>query len=153
LKQEDFEKLLAWLHPNREQAGQKYETIRESLIKVFSWRGYNDAEDLADEVITRVAAKTRDLADSYVGDPALYFYGVAKNVVHECERREQHMLLDPRLKAPDTGTETGEVEAHARREECREASRPRSTTARRSPVSWAWAPTPCASRSSESADT
>lgn len=118
MKQEDFEKLLAWLHPDREQAGHKYEAIRESLIKVFSWRGYNDAEDLADEVITRVAMKTRELADSYVGDPALYFYGVAKNVVRECERREQHMPLDPRLKAPDTTTEPGAVEARARREEC-----------------------------------
>ncbi len=39
LKQDDFDKLLAWLHDDREQAGQKYEEIRESLIKIFSWRG------------------------------------------------------------------------------------------------------------------
>jgi RNA polymerase sigma factor (sigma-70 family) len=118
LKQEDFERLLAWLHHDVEQAGQRYEAIRESLIKIFSWRGYYDAEDLADEVVNRVAAKTRKLADSYVGDPALYFYGVAKKVLLERERREQHMPLDPRMKAPDTATESGQVEAGARREEC-----------------------------------
>ncbi len=118
LKQEDFEKLLAWLHHDRERAGRKYEEIRESLIKVFSWRGYYDAEDLADEVVNRVAAKSHELADSYVGDPALYFYGVAKKILHERERRELHMPLDPRMKAPDIATEPGEVEADARREEC-----------------------------------
>src|SRR5687767_11901471 len=101
LKQEDFDKLLAWLHRDREQAGQKYEAIRESLIKIFSWRGYDDAEDLADEVINRVAAKTQWLAENYVGDPALYFYGVAKKILLERERREQHQPLDPTMKAPD----------------------------------------------------
>jgi RNA polymerase sigma factor (sigma-70 family) len=118
LKQEDFDKLLAWLHHDREQAGQKYQAIRESLIKLFSWRGYYDAEDLADEVVNRVAAKTRELADNYVGEPALYFYGVAKKILLERERREQHRPLDPTLIAPDTATEPDEVEADARRHEC-----------------------------------
>jgi DNA-directed RNA polymerase specialized sigma24 family protein len=118
LKQEDFERLLAWLHHDREQAGQKYEEIRESLIKIFSWRGYYDAEDLTDEVVNRIAAKARELAESYVGDPALYFYGVAKKILLERERRELHMPLDPRLIAPDMAAETGELDAGARREEC-----------------------------------
>ncbi len=118
LKQEDFDKLLAWLHPGREQAGQKYEAIRESLIKIFSWRGYEDAEDLADEVVNRVATKTRELADSYVGDPALYFYGVAKKLLLERERREQPQPLNPTMKAPDTATEPDAAEEAARREEC-----------------------------------
>lgn len=118
LKQPDFDKLLAWLHHDREQAGQKYETIRESLIKIFSWRGYDDAEDLTDDVVNRVAAKMPGLADNYVGDPALYFYGVAKKVLLELERREQLNQLDPSMKAPDTATMPDEAEAAARREEC-----------------------------------
>ena len=118
MKQEDFDKLLAWLHRDREQAGQKYEEIRESLIKVFSWRGYYDAEDLADEVVNRVAAKTLELTDSYVGDPALYFYGVAKKILLELERREQPLPLDPNMKAPDTAIQPDEAEAAACREEC-----------------------------------
>lgn len=118
LKQSDFDKLLAWLHHDRELAGQKYETIRENLIKIFSWRGYDDAEDLADDVVNRVAAKMPWLTDNYVGDPAPYFYGVAKKVLLERERREQPHPLDPSMKAPDTATTPGEAEAAARREEC-----------------------------------
>jgi RNA polymerase sigma factor (sigma-70 family) len=118
LTQEDFDKLLTWLHHDREQAGQKYEVIYESLIKVFSWRGYHDAEDLADEVMNRVAAKTRELTENYVGEPALYFYGVAKKIILERGRREQHQPLDPAMKAPDTAAEPDEVEAEARRHEC-----------------------------------
>lgn len=118
LTQKDFDKLLAWLHDDREQAGRKYEEIRESLIKIFSWRGYYDAEDLADEVVNRVAAKTRELADSYVGEPALYFYGVAKKIILERERKGPHRPLDPSLKAPDTAADPDEVEAGARRLDC-----------------------------------
>jgi RNA polymerase sigma factor (sigma-70 family) len=116
LTQENFDKLLTWLHHDREQAGQKYEVIQENLIKVFSWRGYYDAEDLADEVMNRVAMKTRELADNYVGEPALYFYGVAKKIVLERDRREQHQPLDPTMKAQDTATEGDEVGADARHE-------------------------------------
>jgi len=118
LKQDDFDKLLAWLHHDREQAGQKYETIRESLIKIFSWRSYDDAEDLADEVINRVATKVRGLVDNYEGDPAPYFYGVAKKILLECERREQPHPLDETMKAPDTATQPEEDLAATRREEC-----------------------------------
>ncbi|HEY0083559.1 MAG TPA: hypothetical protein VGB61_12265, partial [Pyrinomonadaceae bacterium] len=57
LTQEGFERLLTWLSPDREQAGKKYEEIRQSLIKIFVWRGVHEAEDLADETITRVTWK------------------------------------------------------------------------------------------------
>lgn len=120
LKQENFDKLLAWLHDDREQAGQKYEEIRESLIKIFSWRGYDDAEDLADEVVNRVATKIRWLVDNYVGDPALYFYGVAKKILLERERREQPHPLDETMKAPDTAIQLEEDLAADRRDECLE---------------------------------
>ena len=119
LTQEDFDKLLAWLDRDREQAGQKYEEIRESLVKVFSWRGYHDAEDLADEVFNRVAPKVKQLAEGYVGDPALYFYGVAKKLIFERARRERHQPLDPEMKAPDKATQTDEADdGLRRRREC-----------------------------------
>ena len=35
LTEDAFEALLEWLHPNREEAGQKYEDIRLRLIKIF----------------------------------------------------------------------------------------------------------------------
>jgi DNA-directed RNA polymerase specialized sigma24 family protein len=86
LTQDEFDGLLAWLDPDRDQAAQKYEEIRGRLIKIFVCRGCPVAEDLADKTIDRVASKVKDIAPSYVGNPALYFYGVAKNVYHESLR-------------------------------------------------------------------
>jgi DNA-directed RNA polymerase specialized sigma24 family protein len=86
LTQDEFDALLAWLDPDRDLAAQKYEEIRRRLIKIFVCRGCPVAEDLADETIDRVAGKVADVAPSYVGNPALYFYGVAKNVYHESLR-------------------------------------------------------------------
>jgi DNA-directed RNA polymerase specialized sigma24 family protein len=81
ITQDAFDKFLAWLDPSREQAGAKYEIVRRKLIKIFTCRGCSNCEDLADETINRVIRKMQDLADSYTGDPALYFYGVAR-IVH-----------------------------------------------------------------------
>jgi DNA-directed RNA polymerase specialized sigma24 family protein len=88
LTQESFDKLLAWLDPDRDQAGKKYEEIRRRLIKIFTCRGCTEADSLADETINRVTRKVQALAESYVGDPALYFYGVAHKVHLEYLRRK-----------------------------------------------------------------
>ena len=64
-------------------AGKKYETIRGGLVRVFVSRGFNDAEDLADEVIERVAGRLKDIRDTYEGDPTRYFHGFARNVIRE----------------------------------------------------------------------
>ena len=84
-----FDDLLAWLHADRDIAAQKYETIRTGLIRMFVAKGFNDAEDLADEVITRVTKRLPEIRDSYVGDPARYFHGVARNLVFEAGRRKE----------------------------------------------------------------
>ena len=88
LTQEAFDHLLAWLNPEREQAGRKYEEIRRRLIKIFTCRGCLTPEDLADDTINRVARKVPEIAPSYVGDPAIYFLGVAHNVCLEHFRRK-----------------------------------------------------------------
>lgn len=85
--QEGFDQMLAWLNPGREEAGKKYEDIRKRLIKIFTCRSCLFPEELADETIDRVVTKVSDLAGSYVGDPALYFFGVANNVFHEYIRK------------------------------------------------------------------
>jgi len=85
--QESLDNLLAWFNSDREKAGRKYEEIRRRLIKIFTCRGCAEAEDLADETIDRVMKKVADIAPSYVGDPALYFLGVASNVCREYIRR------------------------------------------------------------------
>jgi len=85
--QEAFDQMLTWLNPDREEAGKKYEDIRKRLITIFTCRGCLMPEDLTDETIDRVVMKIPGIAGSYVGDPALYFFGVAKYVFHEYIRK------------------------------------------------------------------
>jgi DNA-directed RNA polymerase specialized sigma24 family protein len=83
-----FEKLLRWLDmDDRDRAGEKYEDIRHSLIKILAWNGCHEAEDLADRAIDLVAERIDELLDTYEGNPALYFYGVARNLRREYFRR------------------------------------------------------------------
>lgn len=98
--QEEFDRLLAWLDPDRERAGEKYENIRRKLIKIFAWRGCTMCEDLADETINRVIKKTQEVGESYVGDPALYFYGVARNVHREYMKKDPIVLPPPQPDPP-----------------------------------------------------
>jgi DNA-directed RNA polymerase specialized sigma24 family protein len=88
LSQESFDKLLAWLDPDREKAGVKYEQIRHRLIKIFAGRGCADAEDLTDETINRVTSKLDELGGDFQGDRARYFYGVANKILMEFLRRK-----------------------------------------------------------------
>ena len=90
LAQEDFERLLAWLDADREQAGVIYEKIRWRLITIFAARNCATPEDLADETLDRVARKVADIAPDYAGDRALYFFGVANNVHHEYLKRPSY---------------------------------------------------------------
>lgn len=82
-----FHKLLVWLGKDTKSATQKYESIRRNLTKMLSAKGCYEAEELADETIDRVTRKIDMLAFNYVGDPSLYFYGVAKRVFLEFTRR------------------------------------------------------------------
>lgn len=85
---EAFDLFLNWLDTDREQAGQKYEALRRRLVIFFNCRGCAAAEDLADQAINRVIKQTPTLAGSLTGDPARYFYGVAKNLHHEYLREQ-----------------------------------------------------------------
>ena len=87
LTQERFNELLGWLDSDQEVAGQKYEEIRRSLVKIFAWRKCSDPEGMADAAINIVAHKAPQLRHTYEGKPQLYFYGVARNLVREYERK------------------------------------------------------------------
>lgn len=89
ITQEQFDLLLDWLDPDREVAGKKYETIRTGLIRVFVSKGFNDAEDLADETINRVIIRLPEIKDTYEGDPVRFFHGVARNIIREALRRKE----------------------------------------------------------------
>lgn len=102
LTQESFDELLAWLNADREQAARKYEAVRSRLIRIFIHRGCVTAEDLADNVMNQVARKVHEVREYYIGDPALYFYGVARNIFSEyCKTRPDTVALVPEtLSAP-----------------------------------------------------
>jgi len=100
LNQEAFEKLLAWLNPNREQAGKKYEDIRHKLIFILTCRGCPCPEDLADETIDRVIRKIPEIGDGYAGDPSLYFYNVAHKIHLEYVRRKPALAPLPESDGP-----------------------------------------------------
>jgi RNA polymerase sigma factor (sigma-70 family) len=120
LNDEDFERLLAWLDTDREQAGEKYEHIHQALIKIFVWNGCIDAEAWADESIDRVVEKLPELVASYIGDPALYFYGVAKRACKECLRKQFiHDPLSPEHDLPAPVADPDEEEEKEKEEETR----------------------------------
>jgi len=101
LTQDNFDRLLDWLDPDRERAGEKYEAIRSGLIDLFEFKGCVGAEDLADETINRVARRVEEISDTYTGDPARYFYGVGKRVYMEyLKQRRTAELLPAILAAP-----------------------------------------------------
>ena len=52
-------------------------------------KGSSDAEDLADETINRVMKRLPEIRDTYVGEPARYFHGVARYIVREMMRRKE----------------------------------------------------------------
>lgn len=125
-----FNELLAWLHREPETAALMYETIRADLIRVFLWRGCSDPEGMADETIIRVTRKVGEIAASYTGSPTSYFYGVAKNLLHEYDRRrevgitsqaEQFILPAPLTEEDDSSERVYECfEACLKRLEARE---------------------------------
>lgn len=87
LTSESLDALLAFLDPDRDRAGSQYEVIRRRLVRLFEWRGFGNAEDLADETINRVARRIQEGIEVRTTDPYGYFCGVAHLVSKEIARR------------------------------------------------------------------
>lgn len=103
LTEEEFNSLLAWLDPDREQAAKKYQTIYHGLTRFFAIKGCREPEEAADETVNRVARKADTVSANYQGNPAYYFYGVAKKVLLECQRAKVEFVALPfDLSAPET---------------------------------------------------
>ena len=62
---EAFDKLLGWLDDDREIAGEKYEKIRQKLLKLFKWRNCTPEADYADITINRVTRRVFEGAGLY----------------------------------------------------------------------------------------
>lgn len=83
---ERFNDLLAWLDPNRESAGSTYLELRDSLVRIFAWRRCADPEGMADEVFDRICGRLPDVQRDFRGNPKLYCYGIANNLVKEYQK-------------------------------------------------------------------
>jgi RNA polymerase sigma factor (sigma-70 family) len=117
LPPESFDEILAWLNPDREIAATIYVQLRHDLEKVFLWNRCSDPEGMTDEVMDRVAKKVHQLRESFEGDPKLFFYGVARNLIKENPRRIKTEVSLPDTELPSQAT-TEMEETIDLREEC-----------------------------------
>lgn len=122
ITREQFDELLAWLDPDREAAGVKYESLRRSLIRIFTWRGFYAAEDMADETFNRVAQNVLRVKPTFVGEPMLYVYSVANNLAMEYARRKKSWVpleeVSDKLRVEDDPEETERAQDRERADEC-----------------------------------
>jgi DNA-directed RNA polymerase specialized sigma24 family protein len=93
--QSELDRMLNWLADDRDQAAKKYESIRRRIIEILGSRGCPEAEHWADVTIDRVVSKIDKITKNYEGDPALYFYGVAKKVALECVKPKPNRNIPP----------------------------------------------------------
>ncbi len=78
LTEEAFAKFLACLDPDPARAGEKYEALREALVKFLDWRGAHFPEELVDETFNRVTRKLEE--GETIRDLPTYCHGVARMV-------------------------------------------------------------------------
>jgi RNA polymerase sigma factor (sigma-70 family) len=81
LSAEALSGFLACLDPDSARAGEKYESLRLTLIKFFDWRGAHFPEECADETINRVIRKIDE--GQSVRDIPAFCHGVARLVLLE----------------------------------------------------------------------
>jgi DNA-directed RNA polymerase specialized sigma24 family protein len=83
-----FDNLLLKLEPDFPDSASRYKRFRSKIVKFFEWKRCEDAEELADETITRALnnlfSGTEILADS----PYAYIYAIAANVYREYIRKQ-----------------------------------------------------------------
>src|SRR5215216_2886319 len=125
---EAWDKFLSSLDADQNVAGQKYEDIRKRLIIYFECRRCPPAEDMADEVITRVIKRIYE--GVCVDNILRYAYGVARIVRLEggAAARREDAVRDALLRAGnmyEEPEESGEADLRARCfEECLEGLSP-----------------------------
>jgi hypothetical protein len=87
----DLNCLLARLDSEPAQAWEKYRSLRCRLVKFFDWNRCSSSEELADEVLDRVARKPQD---EKIRDIHEFVIGVARNVrleAYKNSQRESHL--------------------------------------------------------------
>jgi len=113
LTSQAFIKLLERLGEDEEQAAQKYEELRLTLIRTFEWRGAPFPEEHADETLNRLARKLDEGVE--IRNIKDYVYTVARLVWLEALKRvdNRRAPLDKIQHEPvalDTSREVAEKE-------------------------------------------
>lgn len=85
----EYAKLLNWLDPDREKAGEKLRVIHTRLTQIFTSRRCIDAETLADEVQNRVAVRIDTVRQTFP-DPLRCCIGFVGNVYKEYLKEERN---------------------------------------------------------------
>jgi len=78
LTEEAFAKFLACLDSDPARAGEKYEALREALVKFLDWRGAPFPDELVDEAFNRVSRKLEE--GETIRDVPNYCHSVARLV-------------------------------------------------------------------------
>lgn len=96
LTPESLDALLRFLDADRERAAHQYEAIRQRLMRLFEWRGFDCPEDLADETFNRVARRLLEGVKVETAERYGYFCGVAHLLSKETARRNarEHTALE-----------------------------------------------------------
>lgn len=99
LTQQGFDQLLNVLDPDRERAAEKYEGLRNRLLRLFEWRRSLTPEEHTDEVFNRVARKIVEGVE--IRDINHFVSGVARRLFFEIlEQRERQQKALNQLPEP-----------------------------------------------------
>lgn len=82
----DLNRLIRRLDPDTTNAWEKYRDLRSRLVKFFQWNQSPFAEELADEVLDRVARKPDE---EEIRNLAEFVIGIARNVLREGYKKSQ----------------------------------------------------------------
>jgi hypothetical protein len=92
---EDFDRLLKWLDPDRDKAAEKYQDIHRKLTRLFAFKLCECPEELADEVIDRVARSVDNFRVADPDDHIKVFYAFHRYVYLEyCREHWRSESLD-----------------------------------------------------------
>lgn len=107
-----FDKLLALLHPDREQAALEYRRLHERLTRYFDWNGGEDPLALADETIDRIERRIeRSEVDGPIQSVPAFSLGVARHLLLEDARnRKRATEAGAQWKPPGQSSGTDEKE-------------------------------------------
>ncbi|MGC9198938.1 MAG: RNA polymerase sigma factor [Acidobacteriaceae bacterium] len=96
LDQRSLNHLLNALHPDRDQACQIYQALRERLTRFFLWNHAATPEELADETLDRLARRLSQ-PEMEVLDPLKFAAGIARLLLKEHlrhkDRQEQALAI------------------------------------------------------------